>query len=198
MAEQRLWPTDPTPALTDVSESVSVGFALGTVFSVNADGNIIGAYIRVSDTPPPTECRLLLFVNGTTVANKVIAIGTGGWTRFEFDAPQPLVAGDECIIYYWQEAAGPNIVRYTATSGIFNTDVDSGNLHAPDTTEALNDFTIDVAGNGVFEQNIDPESEPTVTFNASSYWVDPIFEPLGAGGTLVIIEQHSQYNAGTL
>ena len=175
MAEERLWPTDPAPAGTDQSDAVTFGISLGTVFVVGTAGTINGAFIRVSDTPPGGTCRLLLFVNGLgVVANEIITIGPGGWTRFDFTTPVAVVANDICIIYYNQLVNG-GVVRYTFTNNIFAIDVDSANLHAPDTTEASG-LGIGVAGNGVFLVDEVPTDIPINTFNASSYWVDPIFE----------------------
>ena len=179
MAEERLWPTDPAPAVPDFADVAATRISLGTVFVVNAVGTINGAYIYVSDTPPAGVVQLGLFRNGDgLIASKTLTIGASGWQRFDFDAPVTMGVGDECIIYYQQEAV-LTVVRYAFTGDVFLVDVDSANLHAPDSTEAASLGIGTVAGNGVFGYDTDfigANDAPSDSFNETSYWVDPIFE----------------------
>jgi uncharacterized protein DUF4082 len=176
MAEERLWPAEPTPANTNNADG-GTAIALGTVFTVAEAGNILGAYIRVSDTPPGGTCRLLLYAGeaASVLANEVVTIGPGGWTRFDFADPIPVTADETYIVYYHQTAGGGQ-VRYTSTQNIFTGAVTSGNLTGLATAAAAA-AGISVAGNGVFRvDNADPTVFPDASFNASAYWVDPIFE----------------------
>jgi hypothetical protein len=87
--------------------------------------------------------------------------GSGFWTApILFDEPVAIKADKTYVISY-----SPSDNRYAATNGYFSSKYTNGTLIA---LKSRSDN-----GNGVYVYS--PNSFPTETFEASNYWIDPIF-----------------------
>ncbi len=122
MAEERLWPTNPTPATQDNTEINGLNWSNGLLFKPLVSGYIKGAYVWIPRNPG-TTCTLKLYqstaplfsgANDTLIASKVMTLGGGtpNWQRFDFDAPV-WVQANTVLCIYWHQAPGDNSYGYT-------------------------------------------------------------------------------------
>jgi Domain of unknown function (DUF4082) len=86
---------------------------------------------------------------------------TTGWRTARFTPPAQVTAGTTYIVSYF----APN-GHYAADAHYFDKPLTTGPLSAP------------AIGNGVFRYG-STSGFPTSSFNATNYWVDPIFLPTG-------------------
>ncbi len=157
-----LWRPTATPVIPSAVDPNAV--ELGTKFYSDIDGFITGVRFYKSTANTGTHIGNLWSLTGTKLATVTFANETpSGWQQALFASPVPITANTTYLISYHT-----NVGSYAADGGYFATaPIDSPPLHAPASPVA--------GGNGVFAYG---ESQfPTGTFNATNYWVDPVFAP---------------------
>lgn len=176
---QSLWnsSTGDTPVIFTENSPLE----LGVKFESSIDGYITGANIYVpecsiydSEGFPNTSCGVAGYTNYdvnlwtkngvllSSVADYYVTTyyGYSGWQYIPFDTPVDINANKTYVISY-----SPENQRYAATNNYFTSKYVNGTLTA---LKSKAD-----SGNGVYTYN--PNSFPTETYEASNYWIDPIF-----------------------
>jgi len=97
--------------------------------------------------------------------------GQSGWQTATLSTPISLTAGQTYIVSYKSDG------NYTAQTNYFNSTVTEpfGVLSAPSSGAS--------AGNGIYGYGADAAVFPNLTYQASNYWVDVVFDPGGAPPT---------------
>ncbi|MFD4639509.1 DUF4082 domain-containing protein [Lentzea sp. NPDC058436] len=126
---------------------------LGLRFQVDRAGSIPAVIIKRGDYTGPVTARV--WAGGTLLAEQA-APGAAYSQRITFGTPVPVAPGTEYVISYYTPAGG-----YKATQDYF-----IGNL-------AQTPFKVPVNA-GVYSYG---GGFPTDTWNASNYWIEPIFRP---------------------
>lgn len=155
-----LWTPQTAPAVASYPDANAV--ELGVKFTSERRGRIIGVrfYKGTGNTGP--HVGKLWSAAGTLLASATFADETPvGWQQVNFATPVDIDAATTYVASY-HTASGNYAVdsNYFATSG-----VDNPPLHAPASTVG--------SGNGVFAYGAG--GFPTTTYNASNYWVEPVF-----------------------
>ncbi len=147
----------PTVADTDDSAAVQ----LGVKFSVDTPGFLSGVRFYKSAANTGTHVVNLFSASGTLLGTATATGETAsGWQQADFASPVAVSAGVNYVASYY----APN-GHYAATGGGFNAAVTNPPLYAPD------DAT---SSNGVYVYG-SATTLPTNSFNATNYWVDPVF-----------------------
>ena len=160
--------TDQLPALVNLQDST---YTLGTTFSSDVDGLILGTRVYVGEVPTSPSPTGLLYLatsatTGILLASKAFGILIPGeWNEILFDTPVEIIA-DQVYVTAW----GPTN-NYSATGGMFNSSsVINGHLSALMTTFDRPNGKFHVGTSFTF---------PDETFNGGGYFVDTIFESAG-------------------
>jgi hypothetical protein len=113
-----------------------------------------------------THVGSLWTASGTLLARATFTNETAsGWQQVTFSTPVAITANTVYVASYHTDVG-----RYAGDNGYFATaGVDNGPLHA------LKDGVS--GGNGVYSYSSSPVF-PTLTYNASNYWVDVMFSPI--------------------
>ncbi|HEV7951045.1 MAG TPA: DUF4082 domain-containing protein, partial [Glaciihabitans sp.] len=154
-----LFAANATPATITDSDTNSV--ELGMKFSASANGTISGVrfYKGPQNTGPHTG--KLWTSTGTLLGNTTFSNETAsGWQTASFASPVSISAGTTYVVSYHSNG------RYSANGNYFTAPVTNGPLTAPSSAAS--------GGNGVYAYGT-ASAFPTSSFNASNYWVDPIF-----------------------
>src|SRR5436190_24101168 len=123
-------------------------------------GEVVGVRFYRDLTNTGSQTGSLWLADGTLLAQVAFPDSAApGWQEARFAAPVAVTAGTLYVVSYH----APN-GHYSATGNFFAADWTNGPLRAP------------AAGNGVFHYGAD-STFPTSTFNATNYWVDPLFAP---------------------
>ncbi|GLY48939.1 DUF4082 domain-containing protein [Lentzea sp. NBRC 102530] len=127
---------------------------LGLRTTVDRPGSLVGVYLRRGNYTGPVTARVWSS-DGTVLTEQEGPAATVG-QRITFTTPVPVVPGEEYVVSYYTPAGG-----YLSTEDYF-----VGNL-------AQTPFRIPVNA-GVYSYG---GGFPTRTWNASSYWIQPVFRP---------------------
>jgi hypothetical protein len=160
-----IWPDStqpPTPSANDASP-VSVGVK----FTSDSGGWISGIRFYKGAANTGTHIGSLWSASGTLLGQVTFASeSTSGWQQANFSSPIRITAGVTYVASYFAPHGG-----YAVAPAAFSTaGVDNPPLHALPSVAG--------AGNGVYLYKGSP-SFPTITFNASNYWVDVVFTTEG-------------------
>lgn len=137
---------------------------LGIRFVPSQDGEIIGVRFYQGAGNTGTHTGSLWSAKGTLLAKVTFTGETGsGWQQARFSTPVDVTAGTAYVVSYY----APNGF-YAITTNFFTSRWTNGPLTAPSSS------------NGVYLYGSD--AFPTSTYNASNYWVDPLFVPTGPPG----------------
>ncbi|MER7503227.1 DUF4082 domain-containing protein [Nonomuraea pusilla] len=155
-----LWTTSDTPSVASQNDTQAV--TVGTKFTSSSDGLVTGIRFYKGSANTGTHTVLLWTTAGQLLAS---ATSTGetasGWQDVQFAAPVTIAAGTTYIAAYHTTSG-----RYSITRPYFT----SRRVNAPLT--GLSDA--ESGGNGVYAYGASP-TFPTSSFQATSYWVDPMF-----------------------
>ena len=150
-----------TPANPDSGDGNAV--TLGVAFNSDTTGYIVGVRFYKAGTNTGTHVGALWSATGSQLAQATFTNETAsGWQQVLFSTPVAVTAGTTYVASY----LAPN-GHYSATPAAFTGEVDNAPLHALASTATPN-------GNGLFAYGT-TSSYPNGTFNATNYWVDPIF-----------------------
>ena len=155
------------PATADAGESTPIN--LGVKFRAGADGSITGVRFYKSTLNTGTHTGSLWSVGGALLAQATFANESAtGWQTATFTSPVAITQGTTYVASYF----APN-GHYSVSGGAFASSVTNGPL------TALADAT---SPNGVYSYAA-ASGFPNSSFNASNYWVDPMFAHAPRPGT---------------
>lgn len=143
-------------------------YTLGTVFTSNVDGQVVGIRAYVGGVPSTSPLGLLYRFNsntdGTLLASRAFGTLTpNAWNSILFTTPVDILAGD-----YFVAAWGPTN-NYSATANFFaSSGVTNGHLTAPQATGPRLNGKFKTGASAVY---------PDQAFNDGCYFVDPLFLP---------------------
>jgi hypothetical protein len=155
-----LWSTNVVPTVQAQNDTSAV--ELGLKFVSDIAGYITGMRFYKGTGNVGTHAGHLWSATGTLLATVNFINETAtGWQQVDFPSPVAISANTTYVISYFAPAG-----RYAIDGGYFQSSgVDSGTLHARSSGVA--------GGNGVYQYG---GGFPVNTFNATNYWVDPIFD----------------------
>ncbi len=158
--------TTPTTASHDDPSAVE----LGVKFRSNVAGLITGIRFYKGSGNTGTHVGNLWTSNGSRLATANFTNETAtGWQQVNFATPVAISANVVYVASYF----APN-GRYAADGGYFaNAGVDNGPIHLLSNGEG--------GGNGVYLY-ASSSGFPSLTFNATNYWVDVVFTTSTGGG----------------
>jgi methionine-rich copper-binding protein CopC len=156
------WGNNTTPATPAQNDSGAV--ELGMKFTSDVAGYITSIRFYKGTGNTGTHVGHLWTATGTLLGSATFANETAtGWQQVDFPSPIAINPGTTYVISYFAPAG-----HYAISGGYFNTTgVDSGTLHAPSSGAS--------GGNGVYVYG-SSGGFPTNSFNATNYWVDPVFD----------------------
>lgn len=168
-----LWPNTTTPAVTNWYYGGTV--ELGVKFSSSVPGEISGIQFYESpEDAPNSQVGHLWTASGTLLATVDFTGETAsGWQQAIFSTAVPISANTQYIVSY------SDVTGYLAgNTNYFSSGYSNGPLTAPVTA-------------GVYGTSAG--SFPSNTYEASNYWVQPVFVPgLGPSASLVRLDPSTQ------
>jgi N,N-dimethylformamidase beta subunit-like protein/uncharacterized protein DUF4082/cadherin-like protein/Big-like domain-containing protein/purple acid phosphatase-like protein len=176
-----IWSTSTAPGPMDPdTDAVEVGVK----FRSDVDGFVTGLRFYKYAANSGTHVGHLWASDGTLLAEATFTGETAsGWQEVALASPTQ-IAKDTTYIASYHMPAG----RYAATNGGFSAPKHSPPLHA------LQDGAD--GGNGVYRYG--PSGFPNLTFEASNYWVDLVFETnVGPDTTPPLVSSVAPTNAAT-
>jgi hypothetical protein len=158
-----IWnPATAVPAVIDVQDDSAV--ELGVRFRAGLTGYITGIRFYKSAANTGVHAGNLWSTSGALLASAVFVNETAtGWQQVHFATAVPVQAGTTYVASYHTNSG-----HYSASSGYFTTGVDTPPLHAVASSPG--------ALNGLYRYG--PSGFPTLSYNASNYWVDVLFSSI--------------------
>jgi len=149
------------PGIVDSGDGTAL--ELGVKFQPTVSGFVTGLRFYKSAANTGVHTGSLWSSTGTLIATATFTAESGsGWQDVSFSSPVAVTAGTTYVASYHT-----TIGHYSYDGGYF---ANNGAGSAP--VQALSNSV--AGGNGVFA--IGASAFPSQTFNASNYWVDPIFD----------------------
>ncbi len=164
-----IWGTGTTPTTPDAGDPTSV--EVGVKFTSDSFGTVTGMRFYKSVGNTGTHVGSLWTESGTLLASATFTGETAsGWQQVNFSAPVQISAHTTYVVSYLAPKghyAGDPYYFYTppATGGHV---LNSPPLHAVPAS--------DTTTNGLYAYATTP-TFPASSFNATNYWVDPVFSP---------------------
>lgn len=156
-----LWDNTDTPG--NAAEADINPVEVGVKFRSDLDGQITGVRFYKSAQNTGTHVGRLWSSTGQLLAQATFTNeSSSGWQQVNFPSPVAIKANTVYVVSYHAPVG-----RYAADEGFFNTAYTTGPLRALSTSEAGGNGVYRYGSGGVF---------PTSDYNASNYWVDPIFK----------------------
>ena len=150
-----------TPAGVDSGDNGSV--VLGVAFTTDTAGYITGVRFYKSAANTGTHVGALWSAGGVLLSSATFTGETGsGWQQVSFPTPIAVAVGTTYVATYLAPAG-----HYSFAGGAFTAQVDKVPLHALASSAVPN-------GNGLYSYSAS-NVFPTNGFNATNYWVDPVF-----------------------
>ncbi|GGO65584.1 DUF4082 domain-containing protein [Nonomuraea cavernae] len=157
-----LWPDTTVPATVSTSDDRSV--ELGVKFRATSPGFIRGVRFYKGALNTGTHTGSLWSTSGQLLATATFTNETAsGWQQVNFSTPVAVTAGTTYIASYFTPTG-----HFAVNRAYFTAPYENGPLIAP--ADAAS------GGNGVYLYSA-TSAFPANTFNASNYWVDPVFVP---------------------
>jgi hypothetical protein len=155
-----IWDGIPTPNVT--SHPDTQPWELGVKFTSDLNGYITGVRFYKGLANTGTHIVNLWTSGGTLLATATASNETSsGWQEALFPAPVAINAGTTYVASYHMDHGG-----FSLNEGYFSLNgADSWPLHAPNSAAA--------GGNGVYR--FGASGFPSQSYNATNYWVDPVF-----------------------
>ena len=155
---QSLFSTNATPSQSNSNDSQSVEVGLKFTASVNGVLTGLRFYKDVANTG--THVADIWSSTGQLLDSATFSNETAsGWQEVNFTTPLVITAGATYVASYHGDG------NYSDTPNYFSLPVTNGDLTAP-------------AGNGVYSYGTN-SIFPTKTYDATNYWVDPVFDGSG-------------------
>lgn len=152
-----LWPTSTVPTTADSGDGNSV--ELGVKFSSSVAGNVTGLRFYKSAANTGTHTGTLWSATGQQLATGTFTgESASGWQTLTFGTPVSIAANTQYVVSYHASSG-----HYAADAGYFTNPHNYYPLTAPATS------------NGLYSYG-STTTFPTNTYNATNYWVDPVFQ----------------------
>lgn len=152
-----LFESTAVPSVVDAGDASAI--ELGVSFHPTLDGMITGVRFYKSTLNSGTHTGSLWSATGTRLATGTFSSeSTTGWQTLTFAQPVAVTSGTAYVVSYFT----PN-GHYSAAQNFFATPYDNGPLVA-------------TATNGLYRYG-STSGFPQDSYNATNYWVDPIFQP---------------------
>jgi hypothetical protein len=153
-----LWPSTTAP--TTASDADTNAVEVGVQFTSDVAGTVTGLSFYKGSGNTGTHVGHLWDANGNLLATVTFTNETAsGWQTASFSNPVAISANTTYVISYY----APN-GQYAADGGYFNSGFDSGHLHV-------------AAGGGVYAYG-SSGTFPTLNYQNTNYWVEPIVSVL--------------------
>jgi hypothetical protein len=150
-----------TPANVDSGDSSAV--ELGVKFTADSSGTITGIRFYKAAANTGSHVVSLWTTGGQLLASATVTNETpSGWQYATFQNPVSITAGTTYVASYF----APN-GHYSYAANAFASSVDNPPLHA---------VANSTSANGVFAYSAS-STFPAGSYNATNYWVDPMFQP---------------------
>jgi hypothetical protein len=160
-----IWPDSTQPPVPSANDTNAVN--VGVKFTSDASGSITGIRFFKGVTNTGTHIGSLWTASGTLLGQVTFTSeSTTGWQQANFFTPIPVTAGTTYIASYF----APHGEYAVASNAFSSAGADNPPLHALPSTAGN--------GNGLYLYK-SSSAFPTVTFNASNYWVDVVFNDNG-------------------
>jgi hypothetical protein len=158
----KLFATSSVPSVTAANDPSAV--ELGVKFTPSVNGSLIGLRFYQGAGNTGTHIGNLWTASGTLLATVTFPAGSGsGWQMVRFTSAVNLTAGTTYVVSYF----APN-GHYAADGNFFASTWTNSPLSAP------------AGSNGVYRYGA-TSSFPNNSYNATNYWVDPLFVADGSG-----------------
>ncbi len=167
-----LWGSGVTPGTPDSGDPSSV--ELGMRFTSDVSGTVTGVRFYKAPANTGTHIGSLWTAGGTLLASATFTNETAsGWQQVGFDQPVPVSAGATYVVGYFAPAG-----HYSQDPYYFYDPPPAGGnalnsppLHAVQATATTTNGLYAYASASTF---------PSSSYNATNYWVDPVFSPSSA------------------
>ncbi|GAA1995068.1 DUF4082 domain-containing protein [Catenulispora subtropica] len=155
-----LWPSTTVPGTVDSGDGN--GVELGVKFSSTLSGNVTGVRFYKSAANTGTHTGTLWSTTGQQLATGTFTgESASGWQTLTFATPVAITAGTQYVVSYHAPSG-----HYSVDAGYFTNGHNYYPLSAP-----ANSTSVD----GVYSYG-SGTTFPQDTYNASNYWVDPVFQ----------------------
>ena len=152
-----LWPSSTVPNTADSGDGNAV--ELGVKFSSSVAGNVTGLRFYKSAANTGTHTGTLWSATGTQLATGTFTgESASGWQTLTFATPVSITANTQYVVSYHAPSG-----HYAADGGYFT------NVHT------YYPLTAPANVNGLYSYGTST-TFPNNTYNATNYWVDPIFQ----------------------
>ncbi len=185
-----IWGSAVTPPTPDSGDATSL--ELGMKFTSDMFGTVNGVRFYKSAANTGTHVGSLWSENGTLLASATFTGETAsGWQQVNFSTPVQVSPHTTYIVSY----LAPNGHYAQEPNYFYNPPPTGGNalnsppLHAVPAS--------DTATNGLYAYTSTPIF-PTGSFNATNYWVDPVFTPAAIPGAPTEVKATPQAGAATV
>lgn len=166
-----LWPDNPTPQVVHPGDPSPV--EVGMRFTSSVDGWITGVRYYQGPANTGTHYARLWTANGTLLANgELVEDNTQGWKTLTFALPVAITANTVYVVSYYAPVGQYAVNTSYFTANRFNYPL-TGLASTPE------------QANGLFRYGVQSNTTPVMpnnSFNASNYWVDPVFSNTAPGG----------------
>jgi hypothetical protein len=169
-----IWGSAVTPGTTDSGDGSSL--ELGLKFTSEVFGTVTGVRFYKAATNTGTHIGSLWSSTGTLLASATFTSETAsGWQQVNFSTPVQISPNTTYVVGYLAPAG-----HYSADSYYFYSPSPTGpkTLNSPPLHAVPASAT---TSNGLYSYATTP-TFPTSTYNATNYWVDPVFSPAAAPG----------------
>ncbi|MFD0630420.1 DUF4082 domain-containing protein [Catenulispora yoronensis] len=160
-----LWAGTTVPGTVDSGDGN--GVELGVKFSSSLDGNVTGVRFYKSAANTGTHTGTLWSSTGQQLAaGTFTGESASGWQTLTFATPVAVTAGTQYVVSYHAPSG-----HYSVDAGYFTNAHNYYPLSAPANSTSVNALYSYGASTAF----------PTDTYNASNYWVSPVFQNTAAG-----------------
>ncbi|MGH2853442.1 MAG: DUF4082 domain-containing protein, partial [Solirubrobacteraceae bacterium] len=185
-----IWGTAVTPTTPDAGDPTSL--ELGMKFTSDEFGTVGGVRFYKSALNTGTHVGSLWTAEGTLLASATFTGETAsGWQQVNFSTPVQISAHTTYVVSYFAPKghySGDPYYFYNPSPAGGNT-LNSPPLHAVPASVTSTNGLYAYAGAPMF---------PTSSFNATNYWVDPVFTPAAVPGQVSEVSATPQAGAATV
>ncbi len=164
-----IWSPSAVPGTTSTSDSAAV--ELGVKFRADRDGLITAVRFYKGTANTGTHVGSLWTSAGALLGSVTFTGETAsGWQQATFASPIAISANTVYVASYFAPVG-----RYAADGAYFNSGVDNVPLHA---------LASGTSVNGLYRYGSTAGSFPNLSYNATNYWVDVVFQDASGVDTI--------------
>ena len=185
-----LWGSAVTPPTPDSGDPSSL--ELGMKFTSDVFGTVTGVRFYKSAANTGTHVGSLWSESGTLLASATFTGETAsGWQQVNFSTPVQISPHTTYVVSY----LAPNGHYAEEPYYFYNPPPTGGNMLNSPPLHAVP--ASDTTTNGLYAYTSTP-TFPTGSFNATNYWVDPVFTPAAVPGPVTEVSATPQAGAATV